>query len=122
MLSTAAVPSAYGGAGRRPRPGGAPGARPFHTRPPSGPRSVARRASVLDETTLTVPASLRPPADPSVRAAVDRLTAEFAGRFPERLVDTVVRGSRRDLDSVPADALPEMVERLARQRLLDGPG
>ncbi|WP_224391372.1 hypothetical protein [Pseudonocardia sp. ICBG1293] len=57
--------------------------------------------------------------DPTVRAAVDRLAAEFAGRASPDLVDHVVRGSRRDLDVVPAAALPEMVERLARQRLID---
>ncbi|MEJ8280853.1 three-helix bundle dimerization domain-containing protein [Pseudonocardia spirodelae] len=64
-------------------------------------------------------ASVHPPSDPTVRGAVERLTAEFAGRFPHDLVDHVVRGSRRDLDAVPAAALPEMVERLARQRLID---
>ena len=64
--------------------------------------------------------TVQPPTDPSVRGAIDRLCAEFAGRAPAAVVDRVVRDSRRDLDSVPAAALPEMVERLARQRLLDG--
>ncbi|OLM15417.1 hypothetical protein [Pseudonocardia sp. Ae505_Ps2] len=65
-------------------------------------------------------ASVHPPVtDPTVRGTVDRLTAEFAGRFPQDLVDHVVRGPHRDLDVVSAAALPEMVERLARQRLID---
>ncbi|ANY08484.1 three-helix bundle dimerization domain-containing protein [Pseudonocardia sp. HH130630-07] len=57
--------------------------------------------------------------DPAVLDAVDRLVAEFGDRFPARLVDSAVRGSRDDLDAVPVTALPELVERLARQRLLD---
>jgi len=70
-----------------------------------------------------VHASLLRPDDPSVRDAVHRLTAEFAGhRLPAPLVESVVRGSRDDLDSVPAPALPEMVERLARQRLIEHVG
>ncbi|MBC3191134.1 hypothetical protein H7X46_08670 [Pseudonocardia sp. C8] len=60
------------------------------------------------------------PSDPSVRGAIDRLSAEFAGRAPAVVIDRVVRSSRRDLDTAPAAALPELVERLARQRLLDG--
>ena len=59
-------------------------------------------------------------ADPSVRGAIDRLSAEFDGRAPAAVVDRIVRGSRRDLDAAPVAALPELVERLARQRLLDG--
>ncbi|MEV1292193.1 three-helix bundle dimerization domain-containing protein [Pseudonocardia sp. NPDC049635] len=62
------------------------------------------------------------PDDPTVRDAVDRLAAEFAGRAPTSLVEQIVRGSRDDLDSVPAPALPEMVERLARQRLIEHVG
>ncbi|BBG00986.1 MULTISPECIES: hypothetical protein [Pseudonocardia] len=83
---------------------------------------------------MTVHASLLHPYDPSVgdssvrdssvrdssvRDAVDRLTVEFAGHLPASLVEHVVRGSRDDLDSVPTLALPEMVERLARQRLIE---
>ena len=35
------------------------------------------------------------------------------------VVDRIVRASRQDLDTVPVAALPELVERLARQRLID---
>lgn len=87
------------------------------------PRGAALRRvpdTTSTETTTPVQASVHPPVtDPTVRGAVDRLTAEFAGRFTQDLVDHVVRGSRRDLDVVSAAALPEMVERLARQRLIE---
>lgn len=73
-----------------------------------------------DETIPTVYPSVPLSADPSVRGAIDRLSAEFAGRAPVAVVDRIVRGSRRDLDAAPVAALPELVERLARQRLLDG--
>jgi hypothetical protein len=51
--------------------------------------------------------------------AVRRLVGEFAGRFERRTVRAVVDGSCDDLTGVPAGALPELLERLARQRLLD---
>jgi hypothetical protein len=37
-------------------------------------------------------------------------------------VRRIVLSSRRDLDGCPAPALPELVERLARQRLLQSLG
>ena len=58
----------------------------------------------------------------------ERLRAEFEGRLGLNLVWPVVHGCRRDLDGTPVGALPEFVERLARQRLIDtleslaGPG
>jgi len=55
--------------------------------------------------------------DPAVSSAINRLTAEFAEEFPRPVVRRVVLGSRRDLNGSPAAALPELVERLARQRL-----
>jgi hypothetical protein len=58
------------------------------------------------------------PQDPTVAAAAARLTAEFAPEVREAVVVRVVLGSRRDLRGSPAGALPELVERLARQRLL----
>jgi hypothetical protein len=58
------------------------------------------------------------PQDPTVAAAAARLTAEFAPEVREAVVVGVVLGSRRDLSGSPAGALPELVERLARQRLL----
>jgi hypothetical protein len=56
-------------------------------------------------------------ADPAVEQAVIRLVHEFGTRLRPQVVDTVVRSSRQDLSGVPATALPEMVERLARTRL-----
>ncbi|MGX5657205.1 hypothetical protein ACWKWC_20695 [Geodermatophilus nigrescens] len=53
--------------------------------------------------------------DASVEEAVARLVAEF--RMRPQVVGTVVASCRRDLSGVPATALPELVERLARTRL-----
>ena len=54
--------------------------------------------------------------DPSVRSAVCRLTAEFP-QMGTRSIVLVVRTCREELRGSPTDALPELVERLARQRL-----
>ena len=53
--------------------------------------------------------------DPSVRSAVLRLIEEF----PElgQSIPLVVRTCREELRGSPESALPELVERLARQRL-----
>lgn len=56
--------------------------------------------------------------DPAVAAAITRLSAEFAENMRSAVISRVVVGSRRDLSGAPAPALPELVERLARQRLL----
>jgi hypothetical protein len=53
-----------------------------------------------------------------VGTTVSRLAAEFAPLHPP-IVRRVVLDSRRDLAGAPAPALPELVERLARQRLLE---
>ena len=58
----------------------------------------------------------RPSSDPSVRSAVPRLGHEFPELGPRSIV-LVVRTCREELRGSPADALPELVERLARQRL-----
>jgi hypothetical protein len=58
------------------------------------------------------------PVDCSVDLAVHRLAEEFDDRAEEQTVVEVVRTCRRDLSGVPATALPELVERLARHRLL----
>ncbi|WP_227979440.1 three-helix bundle dimerization domain-containing protein [Nocardia spumae] len=50
---------------------------------------------------------------------VHRLAAEFDGRQPRRCVEMAVASALRDLRGSPAPALPELVERLARQRLTD---
>jgi hypothetical protein len=55
----------------------------------------------------------------AVTPAVARLAREFAGRVPHPVVARVVRECRADLSGVPAGAVPELLERLARQRLLD---
>jgi hypothetical protein len=47
---------------------------------------------------------------------VARLVAEFPGHHVAVVSATVVR-CRRELDGVPPGALPELLERLARQRL-----
>jgi hypothetical protein len=55
----------------------------------------------------------------AVTPAVARLAREFSGRVSHRVVTRVVRACRADLSGVPAGAVPELLERLARQRLLD---
>ncbi|MBM7807812.1 hypothetical protein JOD57_003649 [Geodermatophilus bullaregiensis] len=55
--------------------------------------------------------------DPAVDLAVARLVDEFRPRLRPQVVGSVVRSCRRDLSGVPATALPELVERLARTRL-----
>ncbi|SDC58772.1 hypothetical protein SAMN05660690_2024 [Geodermatophilus telluris] len=55
--------------------------------------------------------------DSAVELAVARLVDEFRPRVRPQVVGTVVRSCRRDLSGVPATALPELVERLARTRL-----
>ena len=54
--------------------------------------------------------------DLSVRSALTRLAAEFP-EVGRRSIVLVVRTCREELRGSPADALPELVERLARQRL-----
>jgi hypothetical protein len=63
--------------------------------------------------TLAVP---RIVLDPAISSAILRLSAEFpdVGR---RSIGLVVRTCREELRGSPTDALPELVERLARQRL-----
>jgi hypothetical protein len=54
--------------------------------------------------------------DLSVRSATTRLAREFPEVSPGSIV-LVVRTCREELRGSPTDALPELVERLARQRL-----
>ncbi|MFC5994989.1 three-helix bundle dimerization domain-containing protein [Pseudonocardia hispaniensis] len=56
--------------------------------------------------------------DEAVQGAIERLASEFSRRAGLTTVSDVVCGCRRDLDTSPVHALPELVERLARQRLL----
>ena len=53
--------------------------------------------------------------DPSVAAATARLTIEL--NLPAGRVGGVARRSRHELSGVPPGALPELVERLTRERL-----
>jgi hypothetical protein len=64
------------------------------------------------------PVTSSPPSEARwVELTVARIAAEFdrdsAG------VRAMVRGCHRDLVGAPAGALPELVERLARQRIMD---
>lgn len=51
--------------------------------------------------------------------AVDRLCKEFEDHFSRGSVAGIVRHCIDDLAGTPAGAIPELGERLARQRLLD---
>lgn len=54
--------------------------------------------------------------------AVPHAVARLVAEFPERhaaIVSATVATCRRDLDGAPPGALPELLERLARQRLCD---
>lgn len=55
----------------------------------------------------------------SVADIVEHLMDEFGHRLELHVIARVVLGCRADLDCSPAAALPELIERLARQRLLD---
>ena len=54
--------------------------------------------------------------DPSVHSAITRLSQEFP-ELRSRSIVLVVRTCREELRGAPDGALPELVERLARQRL-----
>lgn len=64
-------------------------------------------------------AVLRPGTDRDdwIDATVDRLAAEFRGQLEGWYVRRTVQQACADLSGVPADAMPEIVERLARYRL-----
>ena len=72
-----------------------------------------------------LPAGVRLPHIAGVAHTVDleevasRLRDEFGEQVPIETILAVVRTSRLDLQGSPPAALPELVERLARQRLLD---
>ena len=57
--------------------------------------------------------------DPAIGRTVDRLCAEFEPRFSRELVLRTVGGCLVDLAGSPPGAIPELSERLARQRLID---
>jgi hypothetical protein len=49
----------------------------------------------------------------------ERLMAEFEDRLGLQVITAVVNACRRDLQGTPSGPMPELLERLARQRLLD---
>ena len=55
---------------------------------------------------------------PSYADAVERLFAEFAHRYSLTDIADTVTECRVQLSGAPAPALPELIERLARQRLI----
>ena len=60
---------------------------------------------------------LRTLTDDSIDLAVRRLSDEFRDRVGAQYVRRIVQLAREDLSGVPVGAVPELVERLARQRL-----
>ena len=69
-------------------------------------------------TALTAARSRDLPGD-TVADIIEQLMAEFEDRLEPDVTSRVVLGCRADLDCSPSAALPELIERLARQRLLD---
>lgn len=55
----------------------------------------------------------------SLADVVEDLSAIFRARLPRPTVIAIVRRCRRELDIVHGASIPEMVERLAHQRLLN---
>ncbi len=49
----------------------------------------------------------------------ERLMAEFEDRLPLNVISGVVNACRHDLQGTPSGPLPELLDRLARQRLAD---
>lgn len=60
-----------------------------------------------------------PDADRSLADVAERLMAEFDGRCSPAAVSAVVLEAAHDLAGTPTGAQHELVERSARQRLLD---
>jgi hypothetical protein len=56
-----------------------------------------------------------------VAGVIERLAQEFSPVVDPETVAVVAQQCLRDLDAEPEPALPELVERLARQRLGDMP-
>jgi hypothetical protein len=64
-------------------------------------------------------AAARTQTDPTVADVINRLTPEFLEQTGPLTIARVVLQARHDLDEPHPLALPELLERLARQRLLD---
>lgn len=56
---------------------------------------------------------------PSPTDIAQRLYSEFGHRFGLEQIVEAVRTAEHDLSGAPPAALPELIERLARQRLTD---
>ncbi len=52
-----------------------------------------------------------------ITTVIQRLLAEFDDTLDLRMVTRIVRSCLRDLDGVPSAALPELLERSARERV-----
>lgn len=59
--------------------------------------------------------------DVSLADITERLMTEFDDRVPVSTISRIVLDCRHDLQGYPVLALPELVERHARQRLLQAP-
>lgn len=57
--------------------------------------------------------------DTNLADVTERLLAEFENQLDLKVISDVVLHARHQLAGAPATALPELVERSARQRLLD---
>lgn len=57
--------------------------------------------------------------DLTLADVAERLMAEFEDQFDLASISRIVQATRRDLAAVAVGSVPELVERLARQRLLD---
>lgn len=55
----------------------------------------------------------------AIRRMMDRLCAEFGNDVLREAVTDTIEGCLRDLAGTPPAPMPELCERLARQRLLD---
>jgi hypothetical protein len=97
-----------------------------HYREQDGPTTVTLRPAAWKRKVLMPRNGWSMTTDPGddryVVDAVQRLDREFRGSVPRGVIVTVVRRSHHELDSPCAEALPELVERLARQRLLQHVG
>ncbi len=61
----------------------------------------------------------QPYPDVSFADVTERLFRRFDAVYPLPVITAVVRQCRTDLDGAPPGAMPELLERLAQQRLSD---
>ncbi len=82
-------------------------------------RAGSRRPNAPPPLRTAAPGGHHDDAAHATAGAVARLSVEFPAQ-PAAVVSRTVDQCRRDLDGAPPGALPELLERLARQRLQDG--